>query len=312
MDEMAKKLNTKRLLTYLGITFAITYLYEFLVIGNMIKVPEYAPYATFLIASCMLIPTIGMLLTRLVTKEGFSFEDMWIAPKFRGNVRLYLAAWLLPVVAVLAGAALYFAVFPSRFDLNMGYLSEAYTVQGLPFDAASARTMIFIQLVSALLVAPVANAVTCLGEEWGWRGYMMPKLMERFRFGPSCLIGGVIWGLWHMPLTIMGHNYGVGYPGYPFLGIAAMCLFCTVIGVFFSYISLRAKSCWPAVIGHAMINGYASLGIYFTASSADVDFFVGPATTGVLGIVGMMVLALACFVLAKRKPFSMGSNISKG
>ena len=78
----------------------------------------------------------------------------------------------------------------------------------------------------AVLLAPVLNIVTTTGEEWGWRGYLVPKLTEKLSVVPTLLISGIIWGLWHAPLTVMGHNYGLGYSGYPYTGILAMCAFC--------------------------------------------------------------------------------------
>ena len=104
------------------------------------------------------------------------------------------------------------------------------------------------------------------------------------------LITGVIWGLWHAPLTIVGHNYGVGYAGFPFVGILAMCLFCTVIGIFLSYVSLKTKSCIPAVLSHGAINGFAAIGIYFTKDGGNP--FVGPAPTGVVGMIPFVIVAV--------------------
>ena len=77
-------------------------------------------------------------------------------------------------------------------------------------------------------------------------------------------INGIIWGLWHAPLTVMGHNYGVGYQGYPVTGILAMCVFCTVIGIILSYVTIKTGSCIPAVIGHAVLNGLSGAGIAYS------------------------------------------------
>lgn len=50
-------------------------------------------------------------------------------------------------------------------------------------------------------------------------------------------ITGVIWGLWHAPAIVMGHNYGMGYAGFPIAGILIMTLACT------------AMTCWFACFG---------------------------------------------------------------
>jgi len=131
--------------------------------------------------------------------------------------------------------------------------------------------------------------------------------MEKLRVLPTMLISGVIWGLWHAPLTIIGHNYGIGYAGYPYLGIAAMCCFCVVMGTLFSYLSFRARSCIPAVIGHAMLNGLAAAGLLFT-SGQNIDPFIGPAATGIVGGAGFIVTMIVCLVFMVRKE-KMGTLI---
>lgn len=105
------------------------------------------------------------------------------------------------------------------------------------------------------------------------------------------LITGIIWGLWHAPLTIIGHNYGVGYPGFPFTGIAMMCLFCIVMSVFLSYVTIKTNSCIPAIVGHGAVNGIAAIGIYFTYDGGNP--FVGPAPTGIIGIIPFAAMAIA-------------------
>ncbi|MEG1874113.1 MAG: CPBP family intramembrane glutamic endopeptidase, partial [Angelakisella sp.] len=290
----------RSLWVYLGITFALTYLYEIFVVGGLIGNQNFAPVISLLISLAMFFPTVGMLLTRLVTKEGF--KNLWLAPNLRGNMRHYLAAWLLPAAAIAVGAVVYFVIFPTQFDLNMGYMATMYAAQGMPFDPAATRILILTQILTGLFLAPLLNAVTCLGEEWGWRGYMMPKLAARMSFGKACLLGGVIWGLWHAPLTMMGHNYGMGYWGFPVTGIAAMCLFCVTVGTLLSYLSLKVKSCWPAVIGHAVLNGLAAAAIYFTPGTASpTAMLLGPAPTGIVGGVGFLALAITAVLLSRKQ-----------
>lgn len=150
------------------------------------------------------------------------------------------------------------------------------------------------QAFTGLFFGPIMNIVTCFGEEWGWRGYLLPKMAEKLPAIPMLLINGVIWGLWHAPLTAIGHNYGVGYPGFPFAGIAMMCFFCIVVGVFLSYVSMKTKSCIPAALAHGGINSIAALGMYFTKDGGNP--FVGPAPTGIVGGLPFIVVAVIIVV----------------
>jgi membrane protease YdiL (CAAX protease family) len=159
--------------------------------------------------------------------------------------------------------------------------------------------LLAVQAVQGLLLAPALNFVPCFGEEWGWRGYLLPKMAEKFSAVPLVVITGVIWGLWHAPVTALGHNYGVGYPGFPWAGIAAMCGFCIVLGIFFSYLTIKTGSCIPAVLAHGAVNGTCALGIYLTRDGGNP--FVGPAPTGIVGAVPFLVLAAVCLLRLKKQ-----------
>ena len=71
-----------------------------------------------------------------------------------------------------------------------------------------------------------------------------------------------------------------------------MCLFCIVTGTLFSYITLKTKSCWPAVFAHGALNGTASIGVLFLANPMAYDRFVGPVPTGVIGAAAYIVVAV--------------------
>ncbi len=65
----------------------------------------------------------------------------------------------------------------------------------------------------------VFNMIPAVGEEAGWRGYMMPHLKEQLGLLNGRLLGGVIWGVWHWPLMLLvGYEYGTNYLGAPCWG----------------------------------------------------------------------------------------------
>ena len=297
------KQTLARILIYIGITFALTWLYCLLLIyplangESLTGVPAIA--LQLLVAACMFFPAIGVLLTRLITKEGF--KDHWLHPRLKKNIRYYLLAWFGPGVLTLLGMVLYFLIYPDNLDLSFGYMYKTLEAAGAPMETLpfSMGVLMLVQFVQALFLAPAMNFVTCFGEEWGWRGYLLPKMRSLLPTVPTLLITGMIWGLWHAPLTIIGHNYGIDYPGFPFTGIAMMCLFCVTLGIFMSYVTLKTGSCLPAVIAHGAVNGIAALGIYFTFDGGDP--FIGPAPTGFIGIIPFLVLAVFMTVSLKKK-----------
>ena len=303
MEETKKTLETKRILIYLGITFLLTYGYCFGVVYPFVKDPVLSVtasgYTQFVVAAGMFFPAIGVLLTRLITKEGF--KNAWLHPHFKGNIKTYLLAYFGPGILTILGAVIYFLIFPKNFDANCGYFQQILNVSGAgDVNAMPASMILVIQAIQALLLGPILNFITCFGEEWGWRGYLLPKMAEKLPIIPMLLVNGVIWGLWHAPLTAIGHNYGVGYPGFPFTGIAAMCCFCIVMGIFLSYISMKTKSCIPAILAHGAINSIGSIGMFYTVDGGNP--FVGPAPTGIIGAIPFIIVAvlLCVFFFAKK------------
>ena len=288
----------RRIIIFLAFTFFITYAWTIFLIWPRtlgedlgVRSHEETIISTLLIAVMMFFPALGVLFTRLVTREGF--KDSMLRPNLRGNGRYYLMACFGPLVLTLSGAILYYVCFPSEFSLA--------EFRGL--DAPKIAMMVLSLVL--MLLSPLLNIVPCLGEEWGWRGYLLPKVAERMNFFPSVLLAGLIWGLWHAPIIVTGHNYGVGYLGYPWLGIVAMCIFCVVVGVFFSYLTLRTKSCWPAVLAHGALNGTAALGMLFynyqgfldNQFPESVNRFVGPMPMGAIG--GIAYVAVAVWIIIK-------------
>jgi membrane protease YdiL (CAAX protease family) len=82
-------------------------------------------------------------------------------------------------VLTLLGALLYFMVFPSEFTLD-SYLTQMATLPVSP------KVFWIVQLL-LMMVAPLLNVATCFGEEWGWRGYLLPKVAQRMKFLPTVL-----------------------------------------------------------------------------------------------------------------------------
>ena len=289
-----KKQDLKRALIYVLITFGMTWVYCLLIVypiangESLSGVPSLI--TQLVVAAAMFFPAIGVLLTRLLTKEGF--RNAWLKPNLKKNLRFYLLAWFGPAILTFAGMGIYFLLFPDHLDLSFSYMKSMMAAAGTPYEAQAVPMdlLMTIQCVQAVFLAPALNFVTCFGEEWGWRGYLLPKVSSHFSVVPTLLITGIIWGLWHAPLTIIGHNYGLGYWGFPFTGIAMMCVFCTVLGIFMSYVTLKTKSCIPAILAHGAVNGIAAIGIYFTFDGGNP--FVGPAPTGIIGMIPFILVAI--------------------
>jgi membrane protease YdiL (CAAX protease family) len=159
--------------------------------------------------------------------------------------------------------------------------------------------LVAVQVLQGLVLAPLINGIATFGEELGWRAYLQPKLMA---IGPrrAMVLMGLIWGVWHWPIILMGHNYGLDYPGAPLLGPLAMVWFTLIVGTFLGWLTHRAASVWPAVIGHAALNGMANLGTVFTRGHPNP--LIGPLPTGLVGGIAFALVALVLLLSRRAWP----------
>jgi len=246
---------------------------------------------TVVFAAFMFMPALASILTRWILHEGF--KSMFLKPHFRGNWGKYLLSVFVPPALVFGGAALYFLCVPSMFDTEFATLASAGVAK------SQAVTVIVVQLVQGVLLAPFINLIPCLGEELGWRGYLLPKLLERFSPRAAVLITGAIWGIWHAPMIALGHNYGLDYVGYPWLGILLMTLFCVGFGAFIAALAIKTQSAIPAALSHASLNGIASAALL--VSKAGYNPLVGPLPMGILA--GVPIFALGAVLFLSKRAF---------
>ena len=279
-------IEKKRIYLFVIITFTLTYASVFALQAAGVAYGSAVSQLVFM--GCMFLPALCSLLVRWITKEGFS--DMYLKPRIKGHVREYLLAWLLPGVLVILGMIVYFLIFPKDYDPGMTALKAM-----LPEAARDRVTIAYFyqQALMALLISAFVNLIPALGEELGWRGYLLPRLETRLGARKATLVSGVIWGLWHAPMIAMGHNYGTGYPFAPWGGILAMVVFCVALGAFLSFLTFRVRSAIPAAMAHGAINGIAALPMLIASGG---DRFVGPLPTGIIGGIFLILCAGICLL----------------
>ena len=287
-------LETRRIWIYLAVAFGFTWTLDLIVYltGGLTNSPTLVAgtpinLAFVLILLSMWGPALGHVAARVVTGEGWA--DTGLRPNLRRGWVYWLLMWVLPAIFAFLGAALYFGLFPQFFDPSMRAMQAQ--VQATTGSAANLPTMALIVagFAQAVLLSPLLNVVGVFGEEFGWRGYLQPKLMP-LGFRRAMLLMGVIWGVWHWPVIAMGYNYGTDYPGYPWLGPLAMVWFTLVVGTVLGWATLRGGSVWPAVIGHGALNGIAAGASLFVTGQPNT--LLGPLPVGFIGGIGWTVLAL--------------------
>lgn len=251
-----------------------------------------------IVAAAMFAPALGSILTRLITKEGF--HKMYLRPNFKGHGKAYLVLFFGPTLLIFLSMVVYFLIFPGNFDPELTMLQKmSQAAAGL-----TPTTLLLVTLAQVAVIGPVINIIPTLGEELGWRGYLLPKLREIFPDRKALVITGVIWGLWHLPVIVMGHNYGTGYAGYPWLGILMMTVFCVSLGIIEGYATIKLDSAIPAAMIHSTVNAGAGLPVLFAKSGYNA--LLGPSITGLIGGIPFIILAIILFIRIGRKKASRG------
>ncbi len=297
-DKKDKKQTAIRILLYFGISFILLFsLRGLFMMPEMIRrLPDGYMYS-IMIPIARLLPALTVLIVRLISKEGFSQHMLSIKVK-GGKGKYYILAWFLPSVLALAGAGIYFAVFSDQFDWNISYYMDNVSKTGNSFTLEALRSSVISQTITSVILGPAMKCISGFGEEWGWRGYLLPKLLKVMPMFPAIIVNGLIWGLWYAPLVAAGLNYNTNYSGYPVTGILLMTLFCVVLGIFLSFLTIRTVSCIPAIIACGAVNSVGAAAVKFTSDGGRL--LLGPAITGVIGMIPLIITAVIVSALLVR------------
>lgn len=289
------KVDTKRVLIFLCLAFGIAWLTGLIIYlkGGLTNPTQILPGIPLVLALLALpymwAPGLAHILTRLITREGW--KDLGFRPHFRMGWRYWLLGWVVPGLMTIGGAAVFFLLFPQYFDPNLETIQQ-HMPNSPALASVSPWTLFILETVGAMLISPILNSWATLGEEFGWRAYLLPKLLP-LGWRKTMLLMAVIWGVWHWPVIFMGYEYGFKYPGFPWVGALLFVWIVFGFSVFLSWIVLRGGSIWPSVIGHSAINGIA--GLAALAVKGGPNPLLGPLPVGIVGSSVYAIIALILF-----------------
>lgn len=200
-----------------------------------------------LIVVYMFTPALSSILTRIILKEGFKDVSFGL-----GNLKVWKGigfALLIPMIICGITYSIAWLSGIARFQHpEGGMLEPIYNILGLQYVTAP-FSFIYLVVLSGIF-GSLLNLIPVLGEEMGWRGYMLTRLVDA-EFSRPILISGLIWATWHVPIVIAG------------LYVEGSSVFLSVLGIYlcivpFSYITaylrLITGSVWPSVIIHTTWN----------------------------------------------------------
>ena len=297
-----KKISKINLFYLLITAISLTVAGVFYLLGG-----ELASTAGMIMASSyMFIPTVAVLIIeKLVYKEKTIKKNLLISFKIN---KWFLMAWLITPVLTLGSVGISLLFPDVTLSLGMEGMIERFSdtltdeqIQEMR-EVADNITIhpVWIGLISGLFAGITVNALFGFGEELGWRGFLL-RQMNNQKFIKASLIIGFVWGLWHFPIILMGHNY----PSYPFIGVLMMIVWCVLLSPLFLYITIKAKSVIAAAIMHGTLNATAGIPLMILYGGSELVIGV----TGVAGFIALFILTMIFFVYDK---FISKENIMLG
>jgi uncharacterized protein len=228
-----------------------------------------------LVFALMWIPALSSLVARILLREGI--RDVSFRLGGVKGAKAILVAWIYPLAVAAPAYGLAWAAGLADFSPP---LLEPFNLQLSP-----PLTRFGVLLGLSFSLAAVFGTLFAAGEEIGWRGYMLTRLIDA-KIPRPVLVSGLIWGLWHVPLILNG-QYASG--PYPALSACIFLLNITVFAYLAARFRLESGSVWPAVIMHAAWN--AIIQGVFDASTQGKSVWVGES--GILvTLVNVAVVAI--------------------
>ena len=261
----------------------------------------------------MPMPTLAAIITHRIYHSDKPFIDI---TALRGGKPLTVLRWCCVasfsvviqliatiMVGALSGAGNFSfsdAAIRARLPHVPG-VSSALDPSTLP----PAWLLLVIALVSGIVGGFSFNAIAALGEEVGWRGWWASQRQGQ-NFWVNAVVIGAIWGLWHLPINMVGYNY----PGANRVAACSMfVVYCICAGSLLLELRNRSHSIYPAAVAHSTINGLVGICALFMDSSPTMWLVYSP--TGVVGCVVLVVITLVLRRIPARPPQASSMNVDR-
>ncbi len=205
---------------------------------------------------------IPIFIVLIVEKYIFHKSLKEFGTYFKFNIYILLAI-VIPIILIFL--SLFSSLIFKDISLNLNYFKPDY---------------IALIILQGVIIGSTINALVALGEEFGWRGYLLKNLIH-LGFYKSSLIIGFVWGIWHAPMVLLGLNY----PDHEFLGIFMMVIFCILLTPIMVYLTLKSKSIITPSIFHGVLNAFGGLHWILLIGGNDLNI-------GITGFAGFIVLII--------------------
>ncbi len=237
-----------------------------------------------LIVVYMFTPALSSILTRIILKEGFKDVSFSL-----GNLKIWKGigfALLIPMIicGITYSIAWLSGIAGFQYPEGGMMLEPIYNMLGLQYVKAP-FSFIYLVVLSGIF-GSLLNLIPVLGEEMGWRGYMLTRLVDA-EFSRPILISGLIWATWHVPIVIAGL-----YVAGPSVVLSVLGIYLCIVpfGYIIAYLRLITGSIWPSVIIHATWN--AIIQGPFTRASTGYQTEIWVGESGLITAIIILITAI--------------------
>jgi len=231
------------------------------------------------VTGAMWSPALAAFATKRIFGE--SVRDL---PWKWGDARYAWLGYLIPILYTVPVYAIVWMSGLGAFNLaSLTKSAESFGWQNFPTGVVLA---LFVVLTASLgMVGKLSRA---LGEEIGWRGFLVPELAKVTSFPMVALISGLMWAAYHYPVLLFG-DYNAGGPAW--FGLSCFTVMVVADSFILAWLTLRSRSLWPAAISHASHNLFIqSIFTPLTRDTGPTKYIIDEFGVGLVVTVGIGAL----------------------
>lgn len=236
----------------------------------------------------LVLPLLTAIILRIIRRD---WKDMGINPDFKGNIKWYLVS---------------FAIYPFITIITVGFALLLGVTKLSNFEISS-----FFSLV---VISVAGNFIKNIFEEFAWRGYLTPKLIElKVNDWLIYLISGLVWALWHVAyyMVFLPNNYFESISRLGMLLIGCALMVCWT--VMYVEIFRLTKSVWPCVLMHAVEDAFPTVLVTISGIitfTKNGDFWLNPVS-GVVATILFLGIGLVLRSIRIKKEHTPNNTIEQ-
>jgi uncharacterized protein len=235
-----KASSRQQIITYLVLVFAFSSVFYFLTL----RAHSLGAGAGLYVFGIMWCPALAGMATLKIYKRDLS-DLGWKWPEKKYAIQ----AWFIPLLYASITYAIVWCFRLGGFP-NQEFMDAIAARMGLRASPAIS-TIVYVLLAGSFGMAK--GLASSLGEEIGWRGFLVPELFKNIGFTGTALISGVVWSCWHYPLLIWAdYNSGTA----TWYGLTCFTVMVISIAFVFAWMRLKSGSVWTAALLHTSHNLY--------------------------------------------------------